>query len=67
MIPLIASAVLGTVETTQDVQLASGDWCDVTYLADTFFSLPDLESSQVQFSIWWNGNQHAFTVLRQGI
>lgn len=28
--------------------------------------IPELESSQVQFAILWNGNQHAFTVLIQG-
>lgn len=50
MVSLIASAVLDKIKTAQEVQQGSGDQ-NVTYLADTFFLIPELESSQVQFAI----------------
>lgn len=67
MAPLLASAVLDTGKTTQEGRAAdSGDGYDVTYLADILISIPDLESSQVQFAILRNGTQCALIVLIEG-
>ena len=62
---MVAPAVFDTMDSTQEVQKTSEGWYDVTSLADTFFSIADLEPSQVQFAILWNGNQYAFIVSIQ--
>ena len=61
MVPLIALTVLDTVGTAQEGQQTSGDWYDVTYLADEFFSAQLWSSAR--YNLWSCGMEISVHLL----